>query len=510
MINQFPVEVLAHIFSFCQASRNVATDPPDLSIMNIGSVCQHWRKVALQFPTLWTNIDTAHMRSARVSLGRSGTVPLKVSIRQSLTAENGPVQPVTSSFCQTLSGHSHRIHELHIQTDSVDPDGLNFALQCLNRPALELHSLLLSAQAPGPSVAPGQVTRRGRLPMIFRGQYPKLKRLYVEGTTYWSKKSFRDLTHLWICNSFYDNPFVLQLYDLFSTSPKLHELCITFKGHSNRQHYRSFTQTIKLPNLRIIYLRADIIPELVPLLSRLVLSPGVEIYVEGGISSDFRELEHIFSKDLGGLSGITKIRVETQGSSLKLRGVSGATAFNVHLNRFPGKPFPLQCLDILFADARAEFIKELHLKHFDTANFSDIDWSKMFQQLSSLEELTLIGERYVPDEIIAGLLPYRSSNGEIEVPCLDFSVLQVLCPPATGGPIPSLAKVIQQRRKNYCSIQTLRLSQAYLGISPEEIALIQSNIGTMEIVANPKYISDSEFEEVLNMQYFTSAPKSWW
>jgi hypothetical protein len=242
-----------------------------------------------------------------------------------------------------------------------------------------------------------------------------------------------------------------------------------------------------------------------------VVSPGVEIYVDAvsfGLDH-LEELARLFSKNLGGLDGFLKLRVEVSGSFIKLCGVSGPTAFSFVLKWHNSRPSPVPFLKYLLVESRAASIRELHLKHFDTVVLYDLNWSSVFRGMSSLEELVVIGENYVPDEILAGLLPY-GSPGEVEVPCTDLSILQVLCPPATGGPIPSLAKVIKERRVNYCSIQTLRLSQAYVGISQEETAQIQNNFVTLEIVADPKHISDTEFEEVVNMQYHNIAPKSRW
>jgi hypothetical protein len=236
----------------------------------------------------------------------------------------------------------------------------------------------------------------------------------------------------------------------------------------------------------------------------------MEIYVDA-IASDFgwlEDLNYMFSNGPGILSGISKMQIELHGTCVKVRGVSESSVFSI----YPGKASVMNAS--YHTKSRAGFIKELHLRYFDTVEprLVDMDWSDTFQGMSSLEELVVIGEAYVPDEIIAVFLPYRTSNGEVEIPRLNLSVLQILCPMTKDGPVPSFPKVIQRRNiVNGRSIQTLRLPSAYVGISTQaEIFQIQNNIGTMDIVIDQKYTSDTEFEEVLNMKYYPSGPESWW
>jgi len=67
-----------------------------------------------------------------------------------------------------------------------------------------------------------------------------------------------------------------------------------------------------------------------------------------------------------------------------------------------------------------------------------------------------------------------------------------------GGAIPNLVQVIKQRRANYCSVQLLRLSQAYMGISADDMAQMRNNV-TIEFASDPNYISETEFPEVYGL-----------
>ncbi|KAG8722620.1 hypothetical protein FRC08_017453 [Ceratobasidium sp. 394] len=60
-INLLPADILGRIFSestcFCSQRIHYETEPSILSPVSLSSVCKGWRKIALDYPSLWTHID---------------------------------------------------------------------------------------------------------------------------------------------------------------------------------------------------------------------------------------------------------------------------------------------------------------------------------------------------------------------------------------------------------------------------------------------------------------------
>jgi len=95
-IRQLSSEVLAEIFIYCLPSDRNSTRSLSEAPLLLGLVCKRWREVSLSTPHLWTSLhivipDTsniaalsavaeARMRGVESWLGRSGTLPLSISV----------------------------------------------------------------------------------------------------------------------------------------------------------------------------------------------------------------------------------------------------------------------------------------------------------------------------------------------------------------------------------------------------------------------------------------------
>jgi hypothetical protein len=446
--------------------------------------------VGLEFQTLWAEIDTAVGQDARRCLRRSGTAPLKVVIRPPWKSSSVLTGSGGIGLCQSLALHSSRLRELHVLEDSMDQD--NGVIECFQAPAPHLRRLSLSAHW----------SIQGTLPIIFGGNFPQLNQLILDGATHWAGNSFKNLTSFSLHRQPFDRPLTRDLYDLLAASPSLSELFISFRTTPIQLHPSingSLPQApIVLNQMKTLYIRAGYASQLVPLVSRLVLPPGVKLcFSETCVRFETpNEFHNLFRDNLGGLHNFSKLRIECKGTfGLKVSGVSGPTLFTFHLQCRATTGDILELLDYLFTIITASPIIELQLEHFDSLDMGGVNWSNRLR-IPSLEHLTLIGNENVSDGIISGLLPLTNTRGETEVPCPDLSVLEVLCPMMKGGPIPSLASAITQRRANFCSLQLVRLSQAHFGITVDDMAQMRNHV-TVDIATDLFHISSTEFQELV-------------
>ncbi|KAF7294610.1 F-box domain-containing protein [Mycena indigotica] len=127
-IRKLPPEILQAIFLAC-------LDHKPNVIPITGQICQHWRKITISTPELWSNISVGRTRFmahekyqdlAALFLERSSNLPLSISLRQ----------PVSDALISTLVEHTQRWRKLNLISTKYT-FYLSIALSTLVFPLLE-------------------------------------------------------------------------------------------------------------------------------------------------------------------------------------------------------------------------------------------------------------------------------------------------------------------------------------------------------------------------------------
>ncbi|KAH9023100.1 hypothetical protein EDB85DRAFT_2293015 [Lactarius pseudohatsudake] len=164
-LNALPVELLAHIFTFCT---EVSDDPrlPKLrypALLHITHVCRHWHTIALSHPPLWTSVtDGLSLRWIKAFMERSQTMLMNFDIEITsplygqvmwinpwthdhwhediivllsdftrvrslhLRGSRHTIRPILDSLCSSLPVHSLslNLHDDHERNCFIIPDDL--------------------------------------------------------------------------------------------------------------------------------------------------------------------------------------------------------------------------------------------------------------------------------------------------------------------------------------------------------------------------------------------------
>ncbi|PSS35537.1 hypothetical protein PHLCEN_2v1500 [Hermanssonia centrifuga] len=263
-INALPRETLAHIFkifasftstpsSFLADITPHAKENPNAWLV-VTHVCQFWRETAFAFPSLWSPIDSTYPSAALAFLERSSTSPLRVYLRDTVL-QSGLVPALDrTQFLQTVSQHSPRFVELHLQPQfRYGPAILRF----FRYPAPQLKALTISLNI-GRDEQPD-------LPTLFGGQTPNLEKLTLCNFSSWPGNPTlgAHLTHLCLYDQHPRGRLTMEGFiAILATCPRLEELILVEAGprvvptaydsswlDSPREH-----ELLDLHNLRTLHL----------------------------------------------------------------------------------------------------------------------------------------------------------------------------------------------------------------------------------------------------------------
>jgi hypothetical protein len=169
-INTFPSELLVYIFSFLKSNLSGYTDPLVATYIRPYSiresiffthVCTHWRRLALNTPSLWSDFTFTHKDWTPIMLARSGAVPLTISLVNS-----------NRELSTQLLSHINRIRYLKFHRRPLNDSDWFFHLTG-RAPLLETLDIAI------PDVLPN-VSRT--LPSsLFDGYAPKLRYVKLQG-----------------------------------------------------------------------------------------------------------------------------------------------------------------------------------------------------------------------------------------------------------------------------------------------------------------------------------------
>ncbi|KAI0262475.1 hypothetical protein BC834DRAFT_891547 [Gloeopeniophorella convolvens] len=249
LVSLLPSDVLSEVFGFVQILEKTPLHAVTLGWVTVTHVCQRWRQVALDDPSLWSKLEGSRFHSTWFTeiLARSRHSILDVKI------ECTPTKDVVS----TLHTHLARIRTL--QLTRLDTPEVTEALQALlSTEAPLLEHLVLSAGTDvsgGPPDRPSPVHFSSGL-CLFNGQAPELRKITLHGVRIsWSALPKRcPLTHLDVIQPDQTHTSAAsfgrmkELMDMLAGLPTLEVLCLAncFPATPSKS---TRTQPVELRNL---------------------------------------------------------------------------------------------------------------------------------------------------------------------------------------------------------------------------------------------------------------------
>jgi hypothetical protein len=303
------LEILTTIFEMLQPQvsnfRPVSGEFRSNDLRSILSVCRHWRRTALAFPSLWTNIilNGGSGQHALDCLQRSKGLPLTVCYDHLGTPGWGGDEDEDDTL-ETLADHTHRFSAFHITSSVSAGDSL---WNSLCNPAPLLEALSISAKT-------GENFNHPRhLPALFSDDTPRLRKLSLSYFSKWPENSFRNLTHLslhdqaeWSRYSFTD------FLNFLESSPGLLELALI--GAGPKTNSVSTRAPITLDRLRSLEIGEwSSVHDISHFLAHIIIPYSTNLSVWG--ESIFAPADHIFSlfppnsPQWCNIRGVTTVRI---------------------------------------------------------------------------------------------------------------------------------------------------------------------------------------------------------
>ncbi|EIN07748.1 hypothetical protein PUNSTDRAFT_135270 [Punctularia strigosozonata HHB-11173 SS5] len=273
-----PNEILSLIFRDC-----VSTSKNDVELRKypvhtvvypyshvFSHVCQHWRRVALGLPGLWSNVPRSSVQLTEVFLSRSRGVPLMIeNFRDSRSALATTVSDEAEVLALSHLGRAQTLD--YLKADVTQYQAI------LSGRAPVLVSCKLHADI-GPT--------SGRLPHNFLGSYaPHLRSLDLARTSFdWvmmcCPSLFRGLTSLQLVDLPADSwPTAGQLVAALRTMPLLQELCLETSSGEALIPMDACSDVIVLRNLTKLFLGAPV-PYACVLLERIRIPSCAIVFLE--------------------------------------------------------------------------------------------------------------------------------------------------------------------------------------------------------------------------------------
>ncbi|OJA16093.1 hypothetical protein AZE42_05649 [Rhizopogon vesiculosus] len=165
-ISYLPPEILATIFEHVverKSSMGVCRHPPCLTVTH---VCTHWRRLALEYPSLWATIDQDSARWMGIMLERSKKVALVVTCNASIVGRD--------CFEQIFS-QLPRIKVLRLWSYQSDVDLILDSLSSQPAPLLQIFTFTIIGEP---------VPQKFLSDAIFQGQAPLLRSLELTSCSF--------------------------------------------------------------------------------------------------------------------------------------------------------------------------------------------------------------------------------------------------------------------------------------------------------------------------------------
>ena len=245
-ISSLPTEVVEAIFSLLRVpgtSPSSTLGGKPVWLLRVTHVCQHWRKIALNQPLLWSHLNFATVSSAGAAeiLTRAKTVPLHLEAQVPL-GRWGDTR--FRNLRKELKAHVSHIRHLDL---NIEFKQLNKTLDRLTLAAPTLGYLSLSCQE-------GYIEKVSIPNTLFNGTTPGLSCLELYSCIiYWKSPLLRGLEHLKI-RATYPRPILSDWLNAMDEMPQLKTLILDWASpvtppNSPRQF--NIERTITLPFLTL-------------------------------------------------------------------------------------------------------------------------------------------------------------------------------------------------------------------------------------------------------------------
>ena len=208
----------------------------NLSVVHLTGVCQVWRRIAIQDSILWCNIafSTSRLstiRCAAAFLRRSRDATLKVQIIDIQNRATITHPTLVANLMDEISQRSHRIVEFEaVGFSELISEALIYRADNLDR-------LTITGRS------------SEKLPVIFRGQMLRLKRLTLSNPTGWKLRLFQDVTKVTIF-CYGGDLRVGSLIDFLDGARNLQSLSLSRFRDCNTDSRMVVRQPVTLPSLR--------------------------------------------------------------------------------------------------------------------------------------------------------------------------------------------------------------------------------------------------------------------
>ncbi|KAG2053642.1 hypothetical protein BDR06DRAFT_452206 [Suillus hirtellus] len=269
IISRLPDEILLIIFGHLEEEKRLnGYDSHDNEFASdvtggvpaclvVTHVCRHWRKVALECPTLWTFISSASLRWLDVMLERSQKAPLIVTYN--------PFSISLDNFLEKVLLHLPHIKYLELRAHSYNVGRVMNLLSSQPAPMLETFKFSVECNLP-PTVSISNT--------IFQGQAPLLRHLDVDYCNpRWSSCIFGGLRALCVRKT--------SLSDILSVlrcTPVLEQFTLQLQLPESDQS--TLIDRVPLARLKNIVLDGTTLQNAVSLFKRLALPVDVKIALQ--------------------------------------------------------------------------------------------------------------------------------------------------------------------------------------------------------------------------------------
>ena len=401
-VNRLPLEVLAGVFEtftqttldldacgfpFPEPYRPPKKDTVIRELLCCSHVCRYWRRVFDLFPRLSSTLilygayladPPAHRHKLmKLFLSRSGTHPLEVHVSR-------------HSSVSAIVEQSHRLRHLQIAC-GWDPSIQRLNVIMFRQPAPRLEYFDCSALEEIKAYT--HIPRTYKLPVVFGGQVPLLRRLKLVGFSSWAGNAFHDLTHICLVGFQSSQPDFREILDLLHNCPFVQELYLAsfsapfIEDMARRtvvgERVMPAARPAKPIALRRLSLSKCNLPEIERILAYLQLPQDTHLYLSYPKHSriEFGDVIDRFPSHFENLLDLHSLSLNLPRNEVMATGPSGSV-------RLPGhglemwhhflSPFLAHALTELWIEGESSVAVKKWLK-----------WGKIFAALPLLEKICM-------------------------------------------------------------------------------------------------------------------------
>ncbi|KAF8066615.1 hypothetical protein FPV67DRAFT_1495705 [Lyophyllum atratum] len=386
LISRLPPELLATIF-MCTIGWS-ELDRSRVPWFCVSHVCSHWRRVALETPSLWSDIPLNCPRWAKEMMARSKMSPLTITVMCGYYTRRS-----TAAVRAALSQLS-RIRKLSLYESHGAPRPFSDFAKFLDSPAPLLETLEICITS-----ARGKASAEYTLPEeLFSGVSPRLARLGIRDCGLnWGAPIFANLVSLKVANYLPNTsrPLVNQFFSALSTMSRLEKLDFDSDFASASGELISPAATANLPRLVQLSVRSRLV-NCVSLMDHITYPSSahvtVECHLSDGSATSFslvRRLADTLGRRIGGPVRCVsfdsdRIRAWTSsGINPRLDSEIPQFDFCFTLHEMPNFGRPEIATEV-FQLLPLEFVESLTVVDLD---LSKTAWVNLFGGLTQLKEV---------------------------------------------------------------------------------------------------------------------------